>query len=204
MFKKILVFFFTLLFIRVSYAESDVTFQGVPWLENEVTTIQKLDDAGFIRQRDCIPSFTKDQSVYIIENDMGFFSPDRTIGTQDVCFTMDLSGFVKGTIAGCPVKNMVLTFAYDGEYKLIAIKIELVNMDYMILKNKLIKVYGESQQTITEEGIESNIWKGANNSAVLLYTQSEGLDYTFIYGRIDAIDILADCLKTDLDDICGL
>ena len=45
-----------------------------------------------------------------------------TIDTKEV----DLENSVKGRIAGCPVHNLEMSFAYDGEYKLISVKIELV------------------------------------------------------------------------------
>lgn len=67
--------------------------------------------------------------------------------------------WIKGKIAGYPIKDLILTFAYDGEYKLIAVKVELIKGNYDDLKTKLTKVYGEGEHKETEEGIWSTVWK---------------------------------------------
>ena len=91
--------------------------------------------------------------TYLIVDDTEFVSPDKVTGADDVTFAIDLSGEVKGKIAGYPIKDLILTFAYDGEYKLIAVKVELIKGNYDDLKTKLTKVYGEGEHKETEEGI---------------------------------------------------
>ena len=137
------------------------------------------------------------------EHDTDLVSPDKATGADEVTLTIDIAA--KGKIAGYPVNDLILTFAYDGEYKLIAVRVELIKGDYDDLKAKLNKVYGEGEHKETEEGIWSTVWKGDNNSAVVLYTLNGGIDYTLMYGRLDAADILQNCLApADPDDVSGL
>lgn len=184
--------------------DSEITFQGVPWLSDDETVARSLIEAGFLRNGTKV-DLNHENVSYLLENEVGFFSPDRIYGADEVTFTTALEGSVKGKIAGYSVKDLIFTFAYDGEYKLIAVNVGLIGCEYTILKEKLTKIYGEAETVETEEGIISNVWKGLNNSAILLITYSEGLDYTLMYGRLDAADILSQCLAApDPDDVSGL
>ncbi len=203
--KKLIVILVAALFLFSSaFAENDITFQGIPWLADDTTTMRMLTEAGFIRDNTLLPHFSDKKPLYFIENEIGHTAPDRDMEFDNITYTIDLLKAVKGKIAGYPVDNLILTFAYNGTYQLIAVKIDLAHADYNDLKAKIKRVYGEGEQKITEEGIESNLWKGENNSAILLYSQSEGLDYTLMYGRLDATEILSDCLTLDPNDVSGL
>ena len=191
-----------LLMFSIASAEEEITFYNIPWLSNEATVIQTLTEAELVRDgRDDVTS--QDDNRYLIVDDAGFVLPNKVTGADEVNFTIDIAA--KGKIAGYLIKDLVLTFAYDGEYKLISVKVELIKANYDDLKSKLIKVYGEAETKETKEGIWSTVWKGDNNSAVLLYSDNEGLDYTLMYGRIDAADIIQNCLApVDPDDVSGL
>ena len=103
------------------------------------------------------------------------------------------------------LKSLNLTFAYDGKYKLIAVGLSLVNASYDDIKEKLIRIHGNGEVKIDEnEGIDLILWRGDNNSAILLYTLSDGMDYTLMYGRLDAEDIIMNCLEIDPDETSGL
>ena len=194
---------FVLLVFEIAAAEGDITFCNIPWLSDEATVIQTLTEAGL--KRDGKGGVVSPDYAYIIVDDTGFVSPDRSTGADDVTYAIDLSGEVKGKIGGYPVKNLILTFAYDGEYKLISVKVELIRGNYVDLKAKLIKVYGEAETIETDEGIWSTVWKGDNNSAVVLYTQSEGNSFTLMYGRLDTTEILQKCMvPADPDNVSGL
>ncbi len=204
--KKIITLLLGIMIIAnciYAYAESEITFLGVSWLSNEIETIQQYNDKGYICFGVTNASFTKENSTYI-EDEGGFYSPVQITGRDEVCYSMNLSGLTKGKIAGYAVKRIIPTFAYDGEYKLISVKVELFNADYYDIKAKLMRVYGDGEQKVTEEGIESIVWKGSNYSAIVLYTQSEGIDFTLIYGRLDATKIINNCLQPDSEDISGL
>ena len=82
--------------------------------------------------------------------------------------------------------------------------VKLINADYESLKEKLVKKYGEGERLYDEEGLESFVWKGDNESCIVLFTKSEGIDYELVYGRLDAEEILANCLVSDPDDVSGL
>lgn len=193
-----------LLIFGIASAEVELTFNSVPWLSDEETVYQTLSEAGFLRDGKGINA-PRGEYTYLIVDDTEFVSPDRIMGADEVTYTVDLAGDIKGKIAGYPVKDLILTFAYDGEYKLIAVKVELIKATYNDLKAKLSKVYGEGEHKETEEGIWSTVWKGVNNSAIILYTQSEGFDFTLMYGRLDAADILSQCLAAPSpDDVSGL
>ena len=193
-----------ILLFGVAVAEREITFNNIPWLSDQLTVIQTLTEAGLVRDGSG-SAVSREDYAYIIVDDTEFASPDRVMGADEVTFANDLAGEVRGKIAGYPVKDIILTFAYDGEYKLIAVKVELIKGNYEDMNTKLTKVYGEGEHKETEEGIWSTVWKGDNNSAVLLYTQSEGFDYTLMYGRLDAAEILSNCLATpDPNDISGL
>ena len=204
--KRIIVIFLLVCCILVnnSFAESDLIFQNVLWLSDEATTIQAINDAGLLREIICFP-LSKEKNTYILTDDGSHYRPDVLADYESACFSMSLNGYVKGKVAGYPIDDLILSFAYDGEYKLIAIRVSLLNSSYSEIKTKLMKAYGKGEFSVTEDLIESTIWKGDNNSAILLYTQSEGYDYTLIYGRIDAVEILSNCLALpDPNDILGL
>ena len=193
-----------LLMFSFAVAEGEITFKNIPWLSDETTVIQTLTEAGLVKNGGN-SSISQEDKIYIIVDDTDFASPDRVIGADDATYAVDLTEIIKGKIADYPLKNLILTFAYDGEYKLIAVKVELIKGNYDDLKAKLTKVYGEGEHKETEEGIWSTVWKGDNNTAVLLYSDSEGLDYTLMYGRLDAAEILSNCLApADPDDVSGL
>lgn len=204
--KRIVMLVLSFLVISVASAENtgEITFQSIPWLSNETIVNQSLTENGYLRDGTRI-SLSHDRSTYLLMDDMNFVTPDRVMWADDVTFVSDLDGIEKNRIAGYPVKDLILTFAYNGEYKLIAARVELINGNYEDLKAKLTKVYGEAETKGTEEGIWSTVWKGENNSAVVLYTQSDGSSYTLMYGRLDATEILQNCLApADPDDVSGL
>lgn len=204
--KLVCIILFTVLSCTSALAgdSTDILFQGIPWLSNEEVVLKLLEEKGYYRYGSTL-DFTHENVSYFIADDTGMISPDRTMGMKDISFSVCLlEGSRRGKIAGYPVKELYLTFAYDGEYSLIAVKVELLNAPYDDLKEKITRVYGEGQVSTTEEGICSIVWKGSNNSALLLYTQSDGLDYTLMYGRLDADNILSKCLEAEKDDISGL
>ena len=190
-------------FFSVAYADTEIIFLNIQWLSNEETVYNDLVEAGFVRSSVNMPDLLDDDPRFINSNS-GFYTPDIIVGVENYAFCMDLKQVIKGKIAGYPINNLKLSFAYDGLYQLLSVTVDLLGATFEDLKTKLTKVYGEGEQTITDEGIESVIWKGANNTGVLLYTQSEGLDYTLMYGRLDAEEILSSCMKTDPDDVTGL
>lgn len=203
--KRIFLAVIMMVFLySIAFADSEITFQGVSWLSDDAHALEMLIDSGFAREGISISQMTDDNPEYIVYNEFEFYTPDRIVELDDTAFCIDLQRVSKGKLAGHPVKTIKMSFAYDGVYKLISVKVDLINASYDELKTKLNSVYGDGEQTITDEGVESIIWKGANNTGVLLYTQSEGLDYTLMYGRLDAEEILSNCLKTDPDDVSGL
>ena len=195
----------TLLLFSYAYAE-EISFQNIPWMSDDVTALQMLKDAGLYRGIVDVLSLSNDGAIIINENEMLEYQPNTVSEFKNFCFTASLKENIKGKIAGAPIENIILTFAYDGQYKLIAVKVDLLNSDYEMMKTKLTKVYGEGEtKNIEDEGIETIIWKGENNTGVLLYTESEGMKYQLYYGRLDAAEILENCLNTsDPDDVSGL
>ena len=205
--RKVVSFIFALvIFSGYAFADEEILFHSVPWMSNEIITRQKLEESGLICGEMHRLPFEQEDFVYLVEYvDTGFICPDYIMGLEKVTYSSDLKKLVKGKIAGYAVENLRLTFAYDGEYKLIAIKVDLLNSSYDDIKTKLTKVYGEGLEMLTDEGISSVIWKGDNDSAVVLYTQGEGLPFDLVYGRIDAVEILKNCLApADPDDVSGL
>ena len=202
--KLFFIFFILILIVCFAEAEADITFNNIPWLTDDSATIQALKEAGYVRDGINDFNMVKKNPIYIVEDDEGLISPNRITGVEEVTFTAELNEGIKGQIAGHPVKNLTMTFAYDGAYKLIAVKVDLIKANYGEIKDKLIKVYGEGEEKNTEEGINSIVWTGENNTAVLLYTQSDGFNYTLLYGRTDAVEILLECLTYDPDDVSGL
>lgn len=202
--KLLLVLVVMALLASIAYAESEINFCGISWLENETNTINTLVKKGFIREGMTGIMFTDDNPTYPLVDETGFVSPDYVTGLEDVSFQIKLDKLAKGRIAGYPVKNISLSFAYDGEYHLIAAEVEFINATYEELLGKIASVYGDPAVNGTEEGITSNVWTGDNQSAIILYTQSEGLSFTLMYGRLDAKEILQNCLNYSSDDVSGL
>lgn len=186
-------------------ASADTTFQKIEWLTDEESVVSSLRAAGLLLGNPEL-SLTNEKVVYFVSQEALNYQPTSLPEYKDYCYSASLAENVKGKIAGYPVKDIILSFAYDGEYKLIAVKIELLGADYNTINEKLTKVYGEGEvKTIEDEGIESILWGGEDNTGILLYTESEGLSYTLLYGRTDADEILANCLAPgDPDDVSGL
>lgn len=209
--KVICIVSCVLFLLLVGYAnaqmkDEEIAFQNISWLSDENATLKGLINSGFVREGIETLIFSQDGTTYIVpEEVVNFRVESNSSKNKDVCVAASLEGFAKGKIAGFPIDNLELTFAYDGNFYLIAVKVELIGSDYQILQNKLVKVYGEGEhEAVVEEEIESHIWKGANDSAVLLYTEDGGVHYTLIYGRLDAEEILVKCHEIDFDDVSGL
>ena len=203
--KLIIIILLVGSFLLFSTANADTTFANIPWLSNDTDTLQALSDAGLLRMNTTTSAFSFFFTAFIVENEVLGYQLNSTDYYNKYCFAVPLKNYVKGKIAGYPVQDILLTFAYNGEFQLVAIKLVLVNADYNSLKTKLTKVYGEGEtKHIKEEALESTIWKGDNNSGILLYTESDGYDYTLIYGRLDATKLLANCASIDPEDVSGL
>lgn len=183
----------------------EIVFQNIPWLSNDSTVLQALRNAGLIREGTALPALSNEDVTIFQENEALDYQPSTLPKLNEYSQSISLKEYVKGKIAGSPLQDINLTFAYDGEYKLITVKVTMLNTDYDSLKTKLTKVYGEGEiNTVEDEGIETVIWKGDNNTGVLLYTETEGMDYQLYYGRLDAAEILAQCMSVNPDDISGL
>lgn len=190
---------FFLLFACATSANAEITFNSVPWLANEETVSAALTNAGM--KAEMITA--NESAIYLVANEALAYQPTTKPAYSEVCYAKEIP--FAGKVAGFPIRKLILSYAYDGTMKLIAVKVDLIGADYETLRSKLTKVYGEGETNrVDEEGIESIIWKGEKNSGILLYTESEGYDYTFIYGRCDAEALLSDCLKPDPEDISGL
>ena len=184
--------------------ETEIKFLNIPWLCNETIAFKQLIDNGFLRTgaESLIP--TNDGSFYLTEDEKQHIFPTEEKEYQDVCLSFTLNGYVQGNIAGYPIKNIILSFAYNGEYKLILSKVELINAKYDDIMQKMEKVYGKGNKFETFEGIIITTWKGKDNSCVLLYNDSDGMDFDLYYGRTDAVEILDNCLQSDPNDVTGL
>ena len=204
--KRVILFFAVLwLLICTACAESEITFAGIPWLTNDVTAIDLLEEAGLLRANVQVIDVQEATPTYLIKSDMGWVSPYHLLGVDEVTSCIDLSKVVRGRIAGFPIKNIKLSFAYDGDYKLIAVEVSLINAPYDSIKEKLKRVYGAGEEKKDEdEGIDVVLWHGEDESALLLYTLSDGYNYTLMYGRFDAESIIMNCMSVDPNDVSGL
>lgn len=203
--KKICSFLCVLALVFVSvnaFAETEIMFNSVPWLSDKEEAIQIIAESGYAN-KDCNLEINQDNILYFVPDELLDYQPTSLSKYNISSFSTEIPG--SGKIAGCPVRKLVLSFAYDGSYRLISVRVELIGVNYDGLKEKLEKVYGMCETvTLEEEGIISNMWKGTENSAVQLYTESEGQDYILMYGRLDATEILTNCQTVDPDDVSGL
>ena len=126
-----------LLVLSITSASAEVTFNGVEFLSTDDVVISTLTEKGFTSGA---PVFSNEKSTYLVINEDLGYQPTYVPTYQDVCFSQIVSG--RGKIAGYPVKNLILAYAYDGSYKLISVKVELLGADYTTLLEKLTKVYG--------------------------------------------------------------
>ena len=192
------------LLLGCAFAENEINFQGISWLSDEETVIRSLQEAGLVSSEYRMGMLTSENSKYIMEDETGFVWPIMYKFYNDVCLSASLSGYAKGRIAGYPVKDLTLSFAYDGAYKLISVKVELIDGEYSDLKAKLSKVYGNGEENVNEDGITTNLWRGDNHSCVLLHTEDDGNSFELVYGRLDGIGILNECFSVDHEDVQGL
>lgn len=202
--KTIAIILVAVLCISNAYAEKEVTFLGIPWMSDEDTTIKMLKEGGYIRSGVSTPILSQENMSYLVKDESGFIAPAKITGLENVVFMESLKEMIKGKIAGYPIKDLMLTYVYDGEYRLIAARIELYQAEYIEIKEKLKTVYGEGEEKETEEGIISISWQGDNNSAVLLYTENDGYKYTLMYGRTDVLEIITKTVEKDPENVAGL
>lgn len=194
----ILAFF---LCISIAFAESGMTFSSLPWLLGESSVESIVCSVGLQMESNTIIS--NDHAVYFVADDTLGYQPTFLPELSDVCIVKSMD--VMGKIAGYPIKDIILCYAYDGTMKLISMEIKFIRADYESLLTKITRAYGEAETCIIEdEGIISNLWRYNDKSGILLYTESEGAEYTLLYGRLDAVDILNNCLCSDPEDISGL
>lgn len=168
--------------------------------ENEYVGVNcgKLDQS-------CEVLCKKDQLLYLEENSDGSIERMESKGNNSICRSVKITDAARGKIAGCPVSNIILTYAYDGTYQLIYTELTLLGASYNEIKQKLETVYGEGITYETDMGYQIVSWEGTNNTTVALYTESDGLDFSLIYGRTDATEILQNCLApANPDDVSGL
>lgn len=193
-----------LIIINISaLAEEEIKFSNIPWLSDDEITLKMLEESGLYRAGDHNVNLMNEECFYLITDYAGNIVPSAT-RDNPFCYSTSLKGHAKGKIAGYPVHNIILTYAYNGEYQLIYIKVELLNTSYSELKEKLTKKYGISQEQETIEGLTS-IWKGDDNSCVALFSYDDGESFELVYGRLDAEEILLNCqMKPDPDDISGI
>lgn len=203
--KLVLVLVSFLLVFGSAYAE-EIAFYGIPWLSNDEIVLQKLKDANLVRAGIELLTLSEENIVILSETEALGIQQNNLKKYKGFCYSASLKEETKGRIAGFPVDKLVLNFAYDGEYKLLNIKVDLLNADYDKLKDKLILVYGQGETKVfDDEGAELTIWKGDNNSAIVLYAEREMMNYHLYYGRLDAVEILENCLANpDSNDLSGL
>ena len=206
----IVVSIVVLLCVYSSLADGEITFNNVPWLSNEETTLKVLYDNGLIREGFSVPVFSGESGYYIIkENNLGY-CPTKNDAYKEVNQSISLAGKTKSKIGGSSVKDVLLTFANDRiDSKLICVKVVLDGESFEGISNKLKTVYGIGVDTKIEDEFETVIWTGENNSAVILFTENGGFTYDLVYGRLDSEQILKDAkdaiaVLADPDDASGL
>lgn len=195
---------FLLLWLPHSFAtsETEILFQSIPWLSDETQTFRVLADNGFVISDSKGLDLKSNECFYLALDENENVVPSIASDTN-YCASASLLGNAKGKIAGFPIKNINLTFAYNGGFQLIYAKVDLVGSDYISIKEKLSKVYGECEENETIEG-HTYIWRGTSNSCIALFEYSEGQEYDLCYGRLDAEEILKNCAYIDPEDTSGL
>ncbi len=192
-----------------SFAESnnEITFSKIDWLSDKSVVINKMEE--YIQYGYTFSNPTTDQGMFLRKDDQLLARPSMAAQYTGVSFGFSLAGGIEGKIGGYSVSKITFTYAYDGSTsKLVCVKVELNGATCEDLKNKLTKVYGESETRTDDEGLQTIVWTGSDNSCVLLYSIDDGETADLIYGRLDAEEILEECtteIKTaDPDDVSGL
>lgn len=203
--KKILcVLLVSMLLFCSAYAENEgtITFLDIPWLSDEVTVMQALREKGYLQEG--ANSSYLENCYYLIADNEGNIEQMENGQYKDYCRSFSLKGAVRGKIAGYPVEDLIMSFAYDGRFQFIYTEIKLIGGTYEDIKQKLEKVYDKGEEFETVLGYLITAWKTADNSCVLLYTYDDGMTFNLYYGRTDAAEILANCSINDPDDVSGL
>lgn len=203
--KKIICFLIvTMLLFSIAYAENTkiITFLGIPWLSDDVTVKQMLTDKGYLHQGSS--GIKMDNCYYLISASEGSIEQMENGQYKDYCRSISYNDSVMGRIAGCPIKNIILSFAYDGSYQLVYVEVELLGGTYADIKQKMERVYNTGEEFETDLGYQITAWRGNDNSCALLITYDEGMTFNLYYGRTDAAEILEKCSITDPNDVSGL
>lgn len=192
-------------FLSNSEAEDkELIFSKIPWLSSEETTIDILKECGYLRSGFEIGAINNDNSTYLTEDESEFVQPVMSKDYNEVALSISLSGYVKGKVAGYPIKNIILCFAYNGDFQLVSVKLEMIGATYSELKEKLMGIYGACEEKKNQLEMISLNWKGADKSCVVLFNENADDSYELIYGRLDAAELLSNCLEIDPNDVSGL
>lgn len=204
-------FFFSILLVLIclfgsasAENEQEILFLNIPWLSSDTDAVRILFEEGYVKFKMDGHIFLQEDNLFLAIDEKDNIIPLCDNNWENFYYSLSLNDNVKGKIAGYPIKSIHLSFAYDGEYKLILASAELLNVEYLELKGKIEKVYGQGLENTTVEGYTNTVWKGKNESCILLYTEDDGLSFNLYYGRLDAVKILSDALNIDHEDISGL
>ncbi len=193
--------------------EKEITFQGVPWGSSAEVTLQAWIDNGFVREgmeKNRLESLSKyglDASYveYLSQGDcIGIATRQEYQNTIGGVYYLNQLGNMDKEIAGYKINfydgGMTGYYACDdSKSSLLAVSVVLkadnTEEAYSDLTAKLTTVYGDYEAVNFEvspylygwDG-SCNVWKGANNTAVVL-----GMYYgevALFYGTLDAQEIL--------------
>lgn len=221
----------TVLLLNVGCALADVdteiTFQNIPWGSDVLTVYDYVLENGlgtaptqwnfknlFQSSRDSFLTFGIGTYLHYDEEQESYEL--KSSSSEMIARLLNRWGDPeKKKIAGYDFRYIALTFMADEtKESLITIRVELDWQDtskaYADLQQKLSSVYGEGFHAVSAEGWDYYLWKGANNTAVMLMYNQDNLK--LYYGTLDAEQWITDAeaqaetqdQPVDPDDTSGL
>ncbi len=179
--------------------EKEITFQGVPWGSSKEETRQIWIDQGFVKPNPPAGSGSNGNYGFSFsaEGDLVYFS-----GSDDTmcCHSFKISALEVTTLASYELNKVCEFYACDRVEDGTALMMVLVELKvsdgeaaYDDLTAKLASIYGQYEGLTWEDyGMVVNMWKGANNTVVVLAPDGNTGLVTLLYGTLDAEKILGE------------
>lgn len=190
----------------IAEGDAEIEFNSIPWLSDQETAMDLLKD--YLYPFFSVSYLGGEEGLFLRHDDELLARPVKAKEYSDVSTCLIINS-IKKNIAGYKVEKIKLYFSNNGlATQLLCVQIDLAGSQYDDLQSKLSKVYGNGETRISEEGLETALWNGTNDSCVLLYSVDGGESADLIYGRLDAEKILNECalslIDVDPNDLSGL
>lgn len=193
--KKIITVFIILYIIQFfSFANADqydeeIVFHGISWLSNRITTVEKMAD--LYDSEDSINYQLREEGIYLCRDERLNARPQTTRSYPNASKGLLFSDVNMREKTGHIIKNILFTYVCSESIEqLICVKIEFEDAGFDEIQQAFNMLYGNGVEIQDEEGIDTCIWYGANESCILLYSFDDKETMNIFYGYLSGEELL--------------